>query len=809
MLETAATVEAHPKSGTLEECLRLQTSRLSSTALFLCVACSGIALSAQNPSPTPPRTVSSVETQTLTTVAQVRALNPGQAKTHIPVLLHAILTYYQPSDGLVFAQDSTGGIFLQTPTQAPGLKAGDAVEIHGVTVPSGFATDIQTSDIRFEKSGPMPVPIPATWHTLMQGTVDCAFVSVVGKVRSATVQTYDLSTIALHSDADPPPSFIVIDLQTEGGVVRVHIDGIDGVNPWSLLDAKVRLDGVSGGIFDGKLRQTGSEIWISSARQVHVLEPPAIDPAKLPLTPMNRIVASYSGRDDSPRVHVRGSLTFYQPGMQMVLQTSEGQGVLVSSWEQAPLTIGQVVDVVGFPDPDVYSEGLTNGSVLRTPEIRPIQPVPVSWDEALAGHFPYELVSIEGKLITEVNEPQQDTLIIQTNSHLFSALLPRTVWKREADRIALPDYPLGSTIRVTGVCIVHAGGPWNTERWFDLQMRSPEDVAVLVAPPWWTVPRLLSLSAALLSLMVTALLWAVMLQRKVRKQTEQIRLTMESEAARERRIAFLEKERGRVLEAINSMLNLDDVLLMIVRLISTQLEDRSCWCELANGTLLGESAAHDLDRVVRRGIYSGAGERLGSLVVSGAEAYQEQAGEALEMGASLAALAIDNRRLYETLIHRSQYDQLTNAANRFLLESRLEEALAHAKRSQTRFALVYIDLDQFKQVNDFYGHRVGDAYLQQVAERFSERLRGMDTLARVGGDEFIALIPVVRNRAEVDEITGRLEHCFDLPFVIDDYSIRGTASIGIAMYPEDGVTKDELKRVADAAMYAHKPDIAV
>jgi diguanylate cyclase (GGDEF)-like protein len=85
----------------------------------------------------------------------------------------------------------------------------------------------------------------------------------------------------------------------------------------------------------------------------------------------------------------------------------------------------------------------------------------------------------------------------------------------------------------------------------------------------------------------------------------------------------------------------------------------------------------------------------------------------------------------------------------------------------------------------------------------------MDTLARVGGDEFIALIPVVRNRAEVDEITDRLEHCFDEPFEIDDYSIRGTASIGIAMYPEDGVTRDELKRVADDAMYAHKPHVAV
>ena len=365
-------------------------------------------------------------------------------------------------------------------------------------------------------------------------------------------------------------------------------------------------------------------------------------------------------------------------------------------------------------------------------------------------------------------------------------------------------------MRIAGVCFVHAGGPWNTERWFDLQLRTPEDVTVLVAPPWWTVRRLLYVSAALLALMLTALVWALMLHGKVRRQTEQIRVTMESEASRERRIAFLEKERGRVLEAINSMLNLDDVLLMILRLISTQLEERSCWCELANGTVVGQAAAsQDSGDVVRRGIYSGAGERLGSVVVSGAEACQEQAGEALEMGASLAALAIDNRRLYETLIHRSQYDQLTNAANRFLLESRLDEAFSHAKRSQTHFALVYLDLDQFKQVNDFYGHRVGDVYLQQVAERLSEKLRGMDTLARVGGDEFIALIPVVRNRAEVEEIIQRLAHCFDAPFRIDDYTIRGTASIGIAVYPDDGATKDELKRVADAAMYANKPQATV
>jgi diguanylate cyclase (GGDEF)-like protein len=802
----------------MQECHPL---RKSSLLLVLLAPCFGSVLVAQtaeahNSSPTGASRV-------LTTVAQIRALPGGLAGKALPVELHAIVTYYEPTEGQVFVQDATGGIYVVPPSPPPALKAGDAVVIRGATVPS-YSANVNAVDLRFDHAAQFPEPVPVSWREILQRVNDCRFVSIVGMVRSATLQEsigqYSLGGV-LQREGSPRSAqrdaaqgqrqpYLLIDLQTPGGLLRVHMEDIRGIDPIRLLDSEVQLSGVAGGVFDGKFQQIGAELWVNSAQHMQVLRPAPSDPTKLPLTAINRIMAGYFARDQSQRVHVRGSLTLYQPGLQMVLETPDRQAVLVSAFEQSLLHVGQVVDAVGFPDPHQYSEVLTDANVMPTDDTRVIEPIPVLWGDALRGRYPFELVSIEGRLAAEVHEPHQDTLVIQAGPHVFSATLSRTVWDRELVEASLPDYRVGSTVRISGVCFVHSGGPWNTERWFDLQMRSPQDVAVLVAPPWWTVPRLLSLSAALLSLMVAVLFWAVMLQRKVRKQTEQIRLTMESEAARERRIAFLEKERGRVLEAINSMLNLDDVLHMIVRLISTQLEDRSCWCELANGTLLGEPAvAPDFDRVVRRGIYSGAGERLGSLVVSGAEAYQEQAGEALEMGASLAALAIDNRRLYETLIHRSQYDQLTNAANRFLLESRLEEALAHAKRSQTHFALIYIDLDQFKQVNDFYGHRVGDVYLQQVAERFSEKLRGMDTLARVGGDEFIALIPVVRNRAEVDEITDRLEHCFDEPFEIDDYSIRGTASIGIAMYPEDGVTRDELKRVADDAMYAHKPHVAV
>jgi len=794
----------------------------SSLVFVLLLSWSGTVVAAQTggslnpPAPGPSRV--------LTTVAQIRALSADEVKRGLPVELHGVLTYYQPAEGQIFFQDETGGIYIVPPPKYRNLHVGDAVIARGTTVPS-FSTNVKASDLEPDGKSPFPRPNPVSFRELMAGSQDCQYVSIVGSVRSATLQTSNGQNAVqglrkregMTASSGPEAAaiaaekpYLLLDLEMDGGPVRVHIEQVQGIDPLRLLDSLVKIEGVAGGIFDGKYQPTGAELWVSSGEHMQVLSPANANPADLRITPINRIMSGYSVKDASQRVRVRGSVTLYEPGLQAVLETVDGQAVLVNTYEQTPLHMGEVVDVLGFPDPGGYSEVMRQANLLPSSATVPIPAVPVGWDEAIAGRYPYDLVSMEGTLATEVHERHQDTLVLRSGGHIFSAILSRTVWNKEFDGLSLPEYSAGSRVRVTGICFVHAGGPWNTERWFDLQLRSPEDVTVLVSPPWWTVRRLLYVSGVLLLLMMAALIWALMLQRKVRKQTEQIRLTMESEAARERRIAFLEKERGRVLEAINSMLNLDEVLLMILRLISTQLEGRSCWCELANGTLVGETGpSQDIPRAVRRGIYSGAGERLGALVVSGAEAYQEQAGEALEMGASLAALAIDNRRLYETLIHRSQYDQLTNAANRFLLESRMEEALAHASRSRSRFALVYVDLDQFKHVNDFYGHRVGDVYLQQVAERFSEKLRGMDTLARVGGDEFIALVPVVRNRAEVEEIVQRLAHCFDTPFQIDDCSIRGSASIGIAVYPEDGVTKDELKRVADAMMYANKPHASV
>jgi diguanylate cyclase (GGDEF)-like protein len=179
---------------------------------------------------------------------------------------------------------------------------------------------------------------------------------------------------------------------------------------------------------------------------------------------------------------------------------------------------------------------------------------------------------------------------------------------------------------------------------------------------------------------------------------------------------------------------------------------------------------------------------------------------ALRTGVRLAELAIDTRRLLTDLRHRSEHDLLTGIPNRFSMERQLEQLLLAASHSTEMFGLIYIDLDFFKQVNDRYGHRTGDLYLQAVTQRMKVQLRNQDFLARIGGDEFIALVPVLHNKADAEEIARRLESCFEATFDIEGYYINGSASVGLAVYPDDGLSKEELQRFADAAMYMNKQE---
>jgi diguanylate cyclase (GGDEF)-like protein len=177
---------------------------------------------------------------------------------------------------------------------------------------------------------------------------------------------------------------------------------------------------------------------------------------------------------------------------------------------------------------------------------------------------------------------------------------------------------------------------------------------------------------------------------------------------------------------------------------------------------------------------------------------------AAQLLASLLAGQIAHERLSEQIAYQARHDALTGLPNRLFQRERLEQALDEARRSKTHLAVVFIDLDRFKQVNDTLGHGTGDLLLQQVARRLSRCLHDGNSLARMGGDEFTAIITGFAQEFEALQTVQRMLEAVRKPSHIYGYELFVTASMGVSFYPKDGKDAMSLLQNADAAMYMAK-----
>lgn len=166
---------------------------------------------------------------------------------------------------------------------------------------------------------------------------------------------------------------------------------------------------------------------------------------------------------------------------------------------------------------------------------------------------------------------------------------------------------------------------------------------------------------------------------------------------------------------------------------------------------------------------------------------------------------ITERKKREQKIHELAYfDELTGLANRRLFQDRLEQALANAKRHNHQLAVLFLDLDLFKRINDTLGHQAGDEALRQVAKRLQKASRAGESVARLGGDEFTMLVPECDGVHDIEKLAQRIVAQFDLPFQIQQNELVLTTSLGISIYPQHGADAGELLKFADAAMYQAK-----
>jgi diguanylate cyclase (GGDEF)-like protein len=515
---------------------------------------------------------------------------------------------------------------------------------------------------------------------------------------------------------------------------------------------------------------------------------------------MDQVLSSYHVHDLSHRVLVHGTITYYQPGSAIVLQDGN-RSLWIATHSRALLRVGDIAFVTGFPDAHNGLLTLSDGEVKDSRVLAPVVPLNATWEQLAFwnvdkpnGHQ-FDLVSVEGQVVTEVHEASQEEYVLAAGDRLFTAIyrFPSAVNRH----FAMMQVPQGARVRVTGICLIIDPNTSNKGRDvpFNILLRSADDIAVVANPTWLNVRHLILVVGILLLAVFAVSVRAWLVERGARRQIAAM--------------AYLERRRSTILQHISTARPLAEVLECITEMVSASLNGAPCWCQIVDGARLGnrppQMPAPSL-RVVERSILSRPGAGLGVIFAAFDARSKPRTAEieVLDMAAGLATLAIETARLYSDLVHRSEFDLLTDVENRFSLERCLDELIQAARQSAGVFGLLYVDLDRFKQVNDNYSHHVGDLYLQEVAQRMKRQLRPGDMLARLGGDEFAALVPAARSRADVEEIRQRLQRCFDEPFHIEDHVLRGSASIGIAMYPEDGITPDSLLTVADAAMYTAK-----
>ncbi len=707
----------------------------------------------------------------ITSAGALHDLPPDQARK-ARVHLVGTVTYYDRFDQVMFLQDDTGSVYINGDKSYP-VTRGQLISVDGIAAPS-FRTEVAPGAVIHVLGPGKPIrPLPATWEDLVTSNYDTRLVTVQGIVRDAVVEQHKFAP-ALHMDLGLP-----------SGELGIYVADFPHVDTVSLLGSTVEVTGAAGGAFDAKNQLTGLELYVQNLSSIRVLKPSPVSIFKLPTTDFNDVFPQLRYHSDSPRLHVRGTVTYYRKGDSIVLQDGE-KSLPMRTRQTDDIAIGDVVDAYGFPSNIQYAPSMRQALVFKTGQRQVVEPTPINYETALSGRYSDNLISLTGRLVSELQNGNSSTIVIDVNGHLISALL-------EESKDKLPQFAVGSLMRVSGICRINFGGPWRMPMFFRLDMRSPADVVVVARPYWWTVRHLIELLTALLLIVSVIATWALLLHRRVKQQSGRIASSMQ-----------LARKRSEILEQISHNDPTDLLLSSLCAAVQELAPGLNC-CYALHDTpsvnAIAPETQSDEDYTVP--LRSSDNQLLGAIHVTGPAEQLARHEEVLAMLNELATLAMRQSLLHKGLIHHSTHDPLTDLPNRRLCETRLYEAMQVASQTGDPLAVIYIDINRFKAVNDQYGHKTGDLYLQAISQRLNAQLRPTDTLARIGGDEFMVVVPDTR-QSEAASLMARLAHCFSNPFMLEDQRVHGSASFGLACYPEHGTTHDDLERHADRAMYLDK-----
>jgi len=509
-----------------------------------------------------------------------------------------------------------------------------------------------------------------------------------------------------------------------------------------LEDARVRIHGVFATVFNARRQLVGYQLAVQKLSDIEVIEPAVPSPFAMETTPIGSLLHYSPKANFGHHVKVEGTVTLVEPDFLYLQDATDGVQVRGNT---GTITVGDRVAAIGYPAlVGRYSPVMTDAIFHSAGRAGLVAPRLVTAESLLQGHEDSMLVTVEGRLLAALDGPARENLVLQSGVRTFTAQLYTS--DQGADLRPLRE---GSVLRLTGVSSaqVDPGRLYTildqNPASFQLLMRSPQDLTVISNAPFWTLRATLGLLGLLSLLTMVVLMWVTVLRRRVRAQTAALRKASETAQA------------------------IKDLSAAMQRVSSQQLFDT---------------------QVSVRG-----SEEIAQLVVG--------------FNTMLSELGQRDRAKRDAearLQHMALIDELTGLPNRRLLADRLSQNLVRAKRENRMLALLYIDLDGFKIVNDNLGHGTGDMLLGQVAQRLKARFRQSDTLARIGGDEFTLILDQIGTQADAEEAAAGVLEVLNAPFDLAGQSIRITASIGISLYPEHGEEAGLLLQQADCAMFAAK-----
>ena len=537
---------------------------------------------------------------------------------------------------------------------------------------------------------------------------------------------------------------LTFELYTSFGQVHVYTGPKFADAPYlhTLEDARVRIRGVLATVFNSRRQLVGNNLSVSSTQDLQILEAAPRDPFGRTALPVINLLRFSPNADFSHRVKVQGSVTMIGRGF-FYLQDDSG-GVKVQG-DTHEFQLADSVEALGYATVSgSYSPILTDATVRVVRHNAAVQAKTATPQHLSRGQFDSQLVSIAGHVLSVVDTLDGKILILQSGAVTFNARL-----EAPDSSGPVPELQEGSFVQLTGVCSaqVDPGKLYllvlQDPVGFTLLLRSRQDVQVLEPPSWWTVQHALTVLGMVLAIMFVVLIWGTHLRRRVHMQTEALRTATQKEMA--------------VRDLANAM---QEVTL--------------------NKDFRARVPVRGADDIAQLGI--GFNKMLSQL---------EQRDRAkCEAEAKLE---------YQALT-----DELTGLPNRRLLADRLAQTLALAGREKHMVAVLYVDLDGFKLVNDSFGHTTGDTLLSQVSERLGSRVRQSDTLARIGGDEFTVILSKLNTKEDAGLVGKNLLQAITTPFLIATHEITISASIGISLFPHNGTDGTSLLQQADSAMYAAK-----